>query len=203
MKYFITLILCLLPTVCLAGDYVIRQKRVEFDSDYYLGVNGYYQVPRVIKEQKDNELQYKILEVLEKINAKLEENSVEVPTEPVKPSTPTEPETPDIEEVSNLDSQVYKIFKENCASCHIGDKAPKGIKLIGEENGQKFLYDLPLADRFMVWFTTRGVNLDKTGHKRMPVGGSALSDEDVNTLELWMHNKAVEELKLIGEESNE
>lgn len=208
MKYFILVICLLFSSVSYASDYVVKQKIVEFDNDYFQGVNGYYYTANSLRKRHEQEQQLendeKLEEIAELLRGISEKLGNKVPTEPEsEEEVPVEPETPDTEEISDLNKKVFNIFSKNCGNCHNDAKPTKDLSLVGEENGQKFLYDLPLSDRVLVHHVTKGVNLDKTGHKLMPVGGPPLNQEDVTTLELWMIEKAVVEKKLLIGETEE
>lgn len=199
MKYLILATLLLLfPSIGYADNYIIKQKLVEFDNDYYQGVNGYYSTARslrtredVRKEQENEEIQLQILETLQRIESKLSTGDTpELPEVPQTPDVPEEPVPTESPDVSDLNLKVFNIFKKNCANCHNDTKSSKELALVGEENGEEFLYDLPLSDRVLIHHVTNNVNLDKTGHKLMPIGGPPLDNDSVETLRLWVVDKA-------------
>lgn len=181
----------------------ILQKTVEFDAEYFLGLNGYYDVVNELQAQeytKDKDIILKQTEQIDKLINLLEQtlkqqqrlqnggNSASIEPEIETPSNPD----PDVE-ASDLNSKVFFIFSESCASCH-GDKSPKkGLQLVGKDSdGTKWLNNLSLDDRVLVYDHTAGVKLKERGKKLMPLGEEPLSDSDVDIIRLWMIAKAEE-----------
>ena len=97
------------------------------------------------------------------------------------------------DELAQLNQKVFTIFSENCSSCHGQSSQKAGLQLVGEEDsGEKWLADLPLGDRVSTYDHVAGINLQERGKKLMPLGGPALSDEDVEAIRLWMVAKSEE-----------
>lgn len=178
-------------------DVNVLQKRVEFDSQYFLGLEGYYDVGNQLQQQrieqdrdvisKQSQQLDRLLGLLEEIVKQKREGS------PTKQKVPTVdlPDTnvevgPSPNESSKIDISVYKIFKESCFACH-GTNSPKaGLQLVGDG----WLTDLSLEDRVLAYDHVAGINLKNRGKKLMPLGGPPLSDEDVELVRLWMIDKA-------------
>lgn len=187
----------------------ILQKRVEFDAEYFLGLDGYYDVVNNLQEQeyvKDKDIILKQAEQIDRLINLLEQalrlqqlNNGVKPVTPVEPE-PEEPKTeipsnPDSGALLELDSRVFVIFSAKCASCH-GTETPKaGLRLVGTDtDGTKWLNNLSLDDRVLVYDHTAGIKLKERGKKLMPLGKEPLPDSEVDTLRLWMIAKA-EEIK--------
>lgn len=204
----------------------VLQKRVEFDAEYFLGYDGYYDVVNELQAQeyaKDKDIILKQTEQVDKLIGLLEQvlkdkQSNPAPADPApkpeekpkpkskpdkpapKPEQPPEPKPvdPGLEpKVGDLElnSKVYRIFSESCASCHGPTSAKAGLQLVGQdEDGTKWLSNSTLENRVLVYDHTAGIKLKERGKKLMPLGGPALPDEEVETLRLWMIAKA-EEIK--------
>ena len=101
---------------------------------------------------------------------------------PAVPAPQPEPEPVAGEyKVTETDKKVYAIFSASCAKCHGDAKQDGGLALI--KNGALQLVDLP--DRAEIYDRVLGVSLEARGKSKMPKGGN-LSDNDVETLRLWM-----------------
>lgn len=176
---------------------VVRQKIVEFDSDYFLGLNGYYSVQNQLLQQYLVQLQAQNLNKIEKVeNSKVEEKLDEiirllkggtklepVPTPTAEPAP--KPEVPVNSEVSELDKQVFAILVESCKRCHNSTNKSGGLTLVGQDSKGDYLPTLSLGQRLNVHYRTRGVGLAEHGLKTMPLGGVPLSDEKVETFYQW------------------
>lgn len=227
------------------NDVIVKQKQVEFDASYFLGLKGYYDVvnqlqyedaynDRQLLLQKDQQLEQvigaltelvkqrsdkdpEVAELIKLVNLLIQERQgsppVVVPTptpqpqpqpeptptpeptpqpqpqpipEPVPAPEPTQPPTE-----SELDKAVFKIFIESCKNCHGPASAKAGLQLIGQDDdGTNWLNDLSLEDRVKTYDRVAGIKLKERGLKLMPLGGPALPDDQVETLRLWMVQKA-------------
>jgi len=164
----------------------VIQKTVEFDAEYFLGLQGYYDVVNELQEReytKDKDIIRKQSDQIDKLIQLLEQSLREKTGEVTKPTPQPEPQP----EVSDLNKRVFDIFTKSCVDCH-GDKSPKkGLQLVGQDpDGTKWLSDLSLAKRVLVYDHTAGIDLKSRGKKLMPLGGPALLDAEVETLRLWM-----------------
>lgn len=188
----------------------VIQKQVQFDADYFLGMNGYYDVVNQLQAQEINADKDIILKQSEQVDRliRLLEESLK---QNISPSTDSNPEPTQEEpkeepqdvgstdqptatnELAQLNQKVFTIFSENCSSCHGQSSQKAGLQLVGEEDsGEKWLADLPLADRVSTYDHVAGINLQARGKKLMPLGGPALADEDVEAIRLWMVAKTEE-----------
>lgn len=171
---------------------VVEQKRVEFDSRYFLGLDGYYSVGeelRLRKIQEDNvalRAQNDLLINLIK-NTRLNRNEdCDEPKEPVDPKDPVEPKEPvDPIEPTDLDRQVFDIFVNSCINCHSEKKQSAGLQLIDSTKGQLGWHNL--ETRVEIFDRTLGINLHDRGKQIMPPNvNQKLSNKDVETIRLWM-----------------
>lgn len=179
----------------------VNQKVVEFDRDYFLGQEGYFDVAdqlrfenqrvQQVQQNKTIEKQQEQIDKLLKIVNELVKKKSEEP-KPVAPPNDTPVINPPSPVVGSnaLDLKVFRIFKTNCASCHTGDSARKGFKLIGKAGSNEYLFNLSLQDRVIVHDVVSGKNLRERGKKLMPLGGPKLSDSDIEILRLWMVKEA-------------
>ncbi len=177
----------------------ILQKSVEFDAEYFLGLDGYYDVVNELQEQeyvKDKDIILKQSEQIDKLINLLEQTLRQQQlNNGIKPVTPVQPESvePKPEIPTDLNGKVFTIFSANCASCHGSDTPKAGLRLLGTDtDGTKRLNNLSLSDRVRVYDHTAGINLKERGKKLMPLGKAPLSDAEVNILRLWMIAKAEE-----------
>lgn len=186
-------------------EFNVVQKNVEFDADYFLGANGYYQVADKLvaqQETRDHDIilrqSEQIDELIKLLEAVLSKQGIDVPEELVPEDTPPV-ETEGGLIGTELDQTVAAIFTESCVGCH-GQNSPKaGLMLMGEEeNGERWLRNLSLAERTMVYDYTVGINLKERGKKLMPLGGQPLPDAQIEALRLWMVTKAEESIKQEG-----
>jgi len=190
------------------GNYDVRLKRVEFDSRYYLGLDGYYSVGQKLIDDKCKEENEALKLRTVKLEAQIElliqlvkggtvakpenpkvPNPKPEPTDPTTPVTPTtpppEPENPPDElEGTVLDGIVYEIFSTKCAKCHDESKKSGGLQLINTANKTLVLHDLP--DRVEIWDRVFGVDLAKRNKSSMPKGGPQMDDKSVESIRLWM-----------------
>ena len=184
----------------------VIQKQVQFDADYFLGMNVYYDVVNQLQAQEINSDKDIILKQSEQVDRliKLLEESLKQNTLPATNSNPqpaeeqpqpeaqpqddtTTVEPTATDGIVQLNQRVFTIFSENCSSCHGQSSQKAGLQLVGEEeNGEKWLADLPLGDRVSTYDHVAGINLQERGKKLMPLGGPAVSDEDVEAIRLWM-----------------
>lgn len=196
------------PKNVVHDDNVILQKRVEFDSDYFLGSDGYYGVAEGLQESQgvidaQNQQILELLAIIDKLVDKIGNSPAPTPEpdhtdESDTPDTtdmpddtddPNIPDEPTDLEATLLDQKVYTIFNKNCASCH--SETPKaGLKLVGTENGVDYLEYLRLEDRVKVYDHVAGIRLQERGLKLMPLGGPPLSDDEVATIWLWTVEEA-------------
>lgn len=183
----------------------ILQKKVEFDSKYFLGLDGYYDVVNELQAReyvKDKDIILKQAEQLDKLISLLEQalkqKKINNGNQPVTPANPDlSPSIPKPEkqpqDLSDLNTKVFNIFSVSCVSCHGNTSPKKGLQLVGtESNGTKWLNNLSLDKRVLVYDHTAGIKLKERGKKLMPLGGEPLSDADVEILRLWMIAKAEE-----------
>lgn len=202
------------------NDVIVQQKVVEFDSDYFLGVNGYYDVVNQLQyedqyqdqqllQQKEAQIDRLIRLVEELVRDRQGSGPITQPEpQPVPqpqpqpepqpwpepaPQPQPEPTVPSPAADTNLDKAVFEIFTANCRNCHGPDSAKAGLQLVGQdEDGTYWLNDLPLWDRVDVHDRVNGVNLRERGLKRMPIG-EILPDDEVEIIRLWVVQKAKEQ----------
>ena len=193
----------------------VLQKNVEFDADYFVGYDGYYDTVNELNAreystdkdillQKDEQLN-RIIGLLETLINQKTGGTAPLPIPAPQPSDPPEnipdwtevdppadddgwekPEEPAIGD-EGLNVLTYNIFKNSCAKCHSEDNPEGGLSLVG---GEGELMNLSLAQRVLVYDHTAGIDLARRQKKLMPLGKSPLSDADVETLRLWMIDKA-------------
>ena len=192
------------------NDHEVFIKRVQFDSDYFLGIDGYYSVaPKVIerseqrskiesiiqliKEEKNPEVKKSLGDVLKKLIDCIVKESIpnnygkhDEPSVPDNPDEGQKPDNPNPDGPSQLDVKVFDLFVKRCAKCHHDDK--NGITLVKDKNGDGqydtlVLHDL--SDRVEIYDRVFGVDLDRRGKARMPKG-KPLSNEEVKLLYLWL-----------------
>ena len=185
-------------------DYNVIQKVVEFDPEYFLGTDGYFDVVDEIQQQRgyydrDNEIVLKQVEQVDKLILLLEkvinrldgEKPKEYPElEPVEPQEPDYPVLED-KQVNNddLNLKVFNIFKKSCMDCHAAPNGEAGLSLVEIEEGNEYLLDLDLKSRLLVYDSVSG----KTGKlKQMPLGGPKLPQEDIDILGKWALSKLEE-----------
>ena len=240
----------------IVDNFNVAQKNVEFDVDYFLGLNGYFSVPYQLdaqygyrdqlvelKKQDGMDNMLRLLEQMMVMQLQQSQQAVQkaqecdpcnkcgkkacdcdnschckgecacgdqkknepepTPEPPVDdgnglvPDPPKEePEKstnklPILNHNGDLDQAVANIFINSCMDCH-GTVGPrKGLTLIKEdENGQKFLKNLDLATRALVYDTVADINLKARGKKLMPLGGPKLPEAEIEILRLWMMAKA-------------
>lgn len=176
---------------------IIPQRVVQFDARYFEGVENYFSLGEKLKTEKQDEKAdeaefYKgqIKMLLEIMAAQQAGKQLPAPA-PVNPNPNTEvvppPEPQPVPgddgeyKVTETDRKVYAIFAASCAKCHGDSKQDGGMTLI--KGGALQLVDL--ADRAEIYDRVLGVSLEARGKAKMPKGG-VLSDNDVETLRLWM-----------------
>lgn len=186
---------------------VIPQRVVQFDSAYYLGVDGYYSVGDKIRQekaqeksdelteaQKDREYYKGQVELLLKVLA-ANNGAKLIPSNPPE-NTPVPPIANIPTEVTpqptsgNYDDKVLEIFNAKCARCHGENKSDAGLSLV--KNSKLQYNNDTLADfkmREKIFDLVYGANLKERGLSQMPKG-SSLSDEEVEYIRLWMVTKA-------------
>ncbi len=184
----------------------VVQKTVQFDADYFLGINGYYDVVEDLRTAKYVETQSVLEKQQSQINqliALLTQKAIAetpqvTPVTPVIPEVPTVPTVPDVpttdtnvpQEATALDVKTFRIFINKCAKCHSDDKAKAGLSLVSIDTSGEYLNNIPLAMRVIIHDHASGIGLEARGKKLMPLGGPPLSDEDVELLRLWTVEKA-------------
>jgi hypothetical protein len=216
MKYFIGLLAVLfLVSSAGASPYYVNNyqannkvnvtlKRVEFDSRYFLGLDGYYSVGQTIhdKLQQDKYEQLRkeheeLKSLLQQIQNSLDNGNTGPVSPPNEPSPTPEQPTPDPVEppvddepyiATELDKVVYGVFKTHCAQCHNESNKKGGVQLVNKGNGS-LLYQ-PLETRVLIDWVTRGIELNKHDKKLMPLNGKPLSEPDSNAIYLWMQEEA-------------
>jgi mono/diheme cytochrome c family protein len=179
---------------------VVPQRVVQFDSAYYLGLDGYYSVGDKIRQekaqeksdelteaQKDREYYKGQVELLLKVLA-ANNGAKLIPSNQPTPNEPTEV-TPQPTS-GNYDDKVLEIFNAKCARCHGENKSDAGLSLV--KNSKLQYNNDTLADfkmREKIFDLVYGANLKERGLSQMPKG-SSLSDEEVEYIRLWMVTKA-------------
>lgn len=165
---------------------VVKEKVVEFDADYYLGLDGYYaaQDKAVAEHGSGARLERLESQVDILIKALADKYNLGGETKP-KPVTPeVSPPSGDPKPVDSLNAQVFTIFKKNCITCHGPNQAAGKLKLIGRDNQGDFLVDVGLK-AFKVYDRVAGIHLQDRGLDLMPLNKQPLSDEDVQTIWVW------------------
>lgn len=200
MKYLIVGIFFLLTGISYGNPYrysqnvdkvIIKEKVVEYDADYYLGTEGYWQVGKAIQkealtaEQSENAYLKGKVDALKEIIKELEskkngskpaENPVEDGDNKVEPVEPK--------------NKILEIFEKNgCIKCHSSNKLDGELELV--KDGK--VAELSLAQRVLIHHRVNGVNLK--GEGRMPKGGKAVSSEEVEILRDWLVEGAKAELQ--------
>jgi len=183
---------------------IVPQRVVQFDAQYFQGFDHYYSLGEKLKAEKQEEKATEVdyykgqIELLLKIiaaregaggriipNATTPEPVLPAPTNPNPevPPAPPEPVGNGEEEykVTELDKRVYAIFNASCVRCHGDTKQDGGLALV--KGGALQLVDL--VDRVEIYDRVLGVGLEARGKAKMPKGGT-LSDNDVESLRLWM-----------------
>src|SRR3990167_493950 len=187
------LLVCLLVTPAVrATDFnrqnvIVRQKIVEYDPRYYLGLDGYYSVGQKIQADEQsatlNDISSK-LDVLIQLLSRGQNLPTPVeplkPKEPRQPENPTTPENPDGLEPTALDINAYNIFSTNCASCHNENKKGGRLQLVNAANKSLIYQDL----------VTRVLIEKAVFSGKMPLSGKKLSDKDVDALKKWIQEEA-------------
>ena len=210
------------PNVEKDGDKVtVIQKVVEFDSDYFLGIDGYYDTSNQIRQDRLTEENDVLRARLDKLTAQMEillrlfkesksdtDTDTEINPDPIEPNI-----TDDLDEAidkksdnnndttdeyipTELDSKVHNIFKTKCARCHNETKQSGGLKLFNRQTDALVL--LPIETRLNVHDVTNGVGLETKGLSRMPPNRPLL-DAEVEILRQW----ALEEAARLRLEKNE
>lgn len=209
IRYISLALLCVFGGTAFAGGHhfvpavkvqqvIIPQRVVQFDSRYFEGVDNYFSLGEKLKTEKQEEAKsevefYKgqikmLLDIMSAQNsgkplpAPLPVPNNEVPPQPVPvPQQPQPQEGTGDYKVTEVDRKVYAIFSASCAKCHGDTQQAGGMVLI--KGGALQLVDL--ADRAEIYDRVLGVSLEARGKAKMPKGGN-LSDNDVETLRLWM-----------------
>lgn len=193
MKYLLALFIGLLAMPVMATDVIVRQRVVQFDPNTYLGLQGYYSHgQKLVAEdnaKKDEEL--KILreqvEELKKMTLALQSLTLGN----VAGKVPAKPVEPEQKPVDALEAKVLSLYLDKCAKCHGDTKQDGDLTLV--KDGKLVISDndsLELANRELVFHRT-DASLLLEGEARMPKGSAPLTDEEVKTLKLWMHSKAL------------
>lgn len=166
---------------------VIREKVVEFNSDYALGYDGYMdQAEKLVADREELnastikdliDIVKTLIELKKEIGPILPRNN---PTTPTPPADPV-PEAP---RTSSLEDKVVSIFnKYKCVTCHNYSKP----------SGKLNLEDITKLDVFSalaVYDRTEGRALRERGLTLMPLSGDQVAEEDVTTLKLWLMDLA-------------
>lgn len=177
---------------------IIPQRVVQFDARYFEGTDNYFSLGEKLKSEKQEEKTNEVEFYKGKIKMLLEIMAAQQAGKPVAPAPVPAPSNPGTEvtpppepqpvpgnageyKVTETDKKVYTIFSASCAKCHGDSKQDGGLALI--KNGALQLVDL--ADRAEIYDRVLGVSLEARGKAKMPKGGN-LSDNDVETLRLWM-----------------
>lgn len=214
MKILFTLLISLTLILSVkATDYIqqytVPQKVIQFDSRYFSGIDGYFSTQNLVNQQQTEErlsnLEEQLKEltrILSEINSKL--GKINGPTN--DDSTDVQPDVPNSDgdsddtntdnnsniptedgnvggEPTELDIKSYTIFSTKCATCHGKENSEGGLRLIDKETESLFYQNL--ATRVNIFDRVNGVGLQERGLARMPKNGQ-LSDEEVETLRLWM-----------------
>lgn len=190
--YILALLIILIPVIGYSTDVIVRQRVVQFDPNTYLGIQGYYTHGQQLIQRNEVEKTEEIrilkeqLDELKKQTAALQQivlgNSG---------SENANPNPQPIPQVSPLEAKVLKIYTEKCAKCHADENDDGGLTLL--KDGKLVIHEdskEELAIRTNVFLRT-DAGLLQEGETRMPKGSPPLPDEDVNTLKLWMREKAV------------
>jgi mono/diheme cytochrome c family protein len=200
MKKYILITLALILSisgVVYATNYgqVVEQRTVKFNEDTYLGDDGYYTYGEKLHAQKVSEFESNIVNELKKQNEilrdlvnKLGGQGTLPPTPPTAQPPANIPEVPvPADNYSDLERQVFNIFKESCVKCHSETTANGGLVLV--DNG--VLTDIPAFVGVLIHHRTNGINLNVAeGEARMPKGSVPLDTEKVETIRLWVVEKA-------------
>lgn len=171
---------------------IVQQKVVQFNPDYYLGVQGYFAHGENLKQKNQANIAAEndaLLAELQAQNKLLKDILAGLTGKKIEtPATPPIPEP--VDTTPDADKKVLSIFSANCAKCHGDTKSDGGLTLV---KGGK-LVDVSLAQAVLVHHRTNAVSLD-TDEAAMPKGTPALSDDDVDTIRLWMVKKAKDSFK--------
>jgi mono/diheme cytochrome c family protein len=214
MNYISLALICMITGTAFAGgggyyyghgvkvqQVVIPQRVVQFDARYFEGVDNYFSLGEKLKTEKQAEKAdeaefYKgqikmLLEIMaaqqaggKPLPAPVNPNpGVDPPPapQPVPPAPVPEDNNSGDYKVTEIDKKVFGIFSASCAKCHGDSKQDGGLTLI--KGGALQLVDL--ADRAEIYDRVLGVGLEARGKAKMPKGG-VLSDNDVESLRLWM-----------------
>jgi mono/diheme cytochrome c family protein len=169
---------------------IIKEKRVQFDARYFLGLDGYYSVGNNLKQEYDTSVEDELKATKAKLELALEllKDCKELP----KDDVPQDPK-PDKEENPNgyteLDKKVYTIFRESCVNCHGNTPQNNSLSLLNS-NG---LADLSLSQKVNIHDRTNAVGLEERGLDKMPKGNKTLSNDEVEILRLWYLEHAAKE----------
>jgi len=193
--YILTLLIILIPAIGYSTDVIVRQRVVQFDPNTYLGIQGYYTHGQQLIQRNEVEKAEEIRILKEQLD-ELKKQTVALQqivlgnggtgSNPVQPLP-----IPDVPQVSPLEAKVLKIYTEKCAKCHADENDDGGLTLL--KDGKLVIHEdskEELAIRTNVFLRT-DAGLLQEGETRMPKGSPPLPDEDVNTLKLWMREKAV------------
>lgn len=158
--FFLIVFSCL--TLYATEPVKIEKKEVVFGETYYNGTNGYYLVGTGNKGSYGN-------------NAAVHNNRY---NPYVQQEVNEEEYTP-----TEVDTKVFHIFANNCASCHGKEKQSGKLQLI---DGKELLLH-PLHTRVEIVDRVTSHDLKDRGKKPMPMGGETeLTKEEKWALMLWM-----------------
>lgn len=191
-KYFLSLLLVvLLPFISYGTDpHVIRkavvvpQKVVEFDADYFLGEDYYYQLGQKLVDDKNKSRDDEIKDLKSKLDLLLTLLSKGNNGQGQQPGLPTPP-PPEPEPVKNeINDKILTLWNRKCVNCHGTTPQNNGLTLV--KGGS--LEDLSLEQRLITYDRVLGYKLQERGLAKMPKGGS-LTDEEVNLVYEWCLDK--------------
>jgi cytochrome c5 len=157
---------------------IVQQKVVQFDPNYFLGVQGYYTVGEQITKEKQDLNQDKIDKLIDLIT-KLIEAKAGTPATPAPTPEPPIPEPPKVDE---LQAKVNTLFKTKCFSCHSNDK--NGLDMFNDAGE----VEVSLADAVSIHYRVEGIALD--GNAMMPKGGKPLTNDEMTLVKKWLIKKA-------------
>jgi hypothetical protein len=180
--------------------FITQQKVVEFSPNHLYGGGGYYSIGQFmtdrqnLDEDKIDRMIVLLEKILEKIDGKTDDGGDDSGGNDDNgggdggDGDNNDPNIP-----SDLDQKVYNIFVDKCSQCHSeGGTGGGGFELLGkdETTGNPVLYDLPLQERVLIYDLTADIALRERGKNRMPKGSPRLDEDSIETLRLWMIDKA-------------
>ena len=97
----------------------------------------------------------------------------------------------DSESTGVVFADVDTVFRNNCTNCHTGTNPPKGLSLSSYQDVMKGSKDHPVVIPGKPEASELIKRVKGESTPQMPMGGSALSDSDIRTLEKWIHAGAL------------